>query len=122
MTGLIWYVQVVHYPMFAQMDHATFKAAMRIHQQRTSWVVVPWMLLELGTSLWLWLTTWTWPHHASVLLLALIWLSTFLWQVPCHRQLSTMWNEKTHQRLVKTNWMRTCMWTLRSFLFAWLLM
>ncbi len=51
--------------------------------------------------------------------LLLIWLSTFLLSVPCHEHLAkTDMNETSLiekiQRLVKTNWPRTILWTLRS--------
>jgi len=41
MCGLIWFVQLVHYPLFARVgtDDAANHAAE--NQRRTSWVVVP---------------------------------------------------------------------------------
>ena len=42
MVGLIWFVQVVHYPLFARVEQG-FIAYEQIHQQRTTWVVAPLM-------------------------------------------------------------------------------
>jgi hypothetical protein len=49
-------------------------------------------------------------------LLAGIWASTFLLQVPCHLRLSAGWDAATHRFLVDSNWIRTIAWTLRLVL------
>ena len=50
LTGLIWFVQVVHYPLFAEVGRADFRAYEREHRRRTGWVVGMPMLVELATS------------------------------------------------------------------------
>ena len=47
MTGVIWFVQVVHYPLFARVAPESFTTYHAAHVRRTSWVVVGPMLLEL---------------------------------------------------------------------------
>jgi hypothetical protein len=117
MVGLIWFVQVVHYPLFDRVREQDFAAFEIDHSRRTSFVVVPLMLGELGTGLWLvmvradWFATWL-----GLILLVLVWLSTFLLQVPRHRLLSTGFHEQAHRQLVATNWIRTVGWTLRGVL------
>ncbi|MCB0833413.1 MAG: hypothetical protein KDC45_08125, partial [Bacteroidetes bacterium] len=49
-------------------------------------------------------------------LLGLIWFSTFFFQVSRHRTLATGFNVKEHNLLVKSNWVRTLGWTIRSVL------
>ena len=39
MTGLIWFVQVVHYPLFDRVGAARFVPYHAAHSRRTSWVV-----------------------------------------------------------------------------------
>ena len=50
MTGLIWFVQVVHYPLFGSVGDGGFDRYAALHARRTTWVVGPPMLLELVTS------------------------------------------------------------------------
>jgi hypothetical protein len=45
-----------------------------------------------------------------------IWISTFLVQVPLHRRLSAAWDPVAARRLVQTNWIRAAAWTLRGVL------
>jgi peroxiredoxin Q/BCP len=42
--------------------------------------------------------------------------STQFLQVPCHTKLAAGFDQNVHRRLVKTNWIRTVIWSLRSFL------
>jgi len=120
MTGLIWFVQVVHYPLFASTGRDEFQAYERRHQALTTWVVAPPMLVELLSSM---LLLWFRPPGISIWLLltgaalvALIWVSTALVQVPCHGRLSQNFDLNAHRRLVRTNWVRTIAWTLRGIL------
>lgn len=53
MVGLIWFVQVVHYPLFAAVDAAESPVYARLHQRRTTWVVGPPMLVERATATWI---------------------------------------------------------------------
>jgi hypothetical protein len=125
LTGLIWFVQVVHYPLFGAVGPESFPAYQAAHQVRTSWVVVVPMLLELGTGLWLLLNPPAgtpragWAVGAS--LIAVIWLSTFLLQVPAHTRLLGGFEASTHALLVGSNWIRALAWTARSALLLWLL-
>ena len=50
MTGLIWFVQVVHYPLFGNVGDEQFKTYEELHQRLTTWVVVPAMLVEIATA------------------------------------------------------------------------
>ena len=85
MVGLIWFVQVVHYPLFSSVGSEWFPAYEAAHTHLTGWVVVPPMMIELVTAMVL---IWIRPAgvrstHVGIglVLLALIWLSTFLLQV-----------------------------------------
>lgn len=120
MVGLIWFVQLVHYPMFADVDRDSFVSYEAIHQQRTTWAVGPPMLLELATAIaYLWLRPSghpSWAPWLGVGLLALLWLSTALWFGPTHGRLSNGFDPKLHGQLVQFNWFRTAAWTARGVL------
>lgn len=127
MTGLIWFVQVVHYPLFERVSRQghDFTDYERAHVGRTGWVVMPAMLLELGTAIALLLPAFA-DHRppyflASLVVLAGIWLATFALSVPCHNKLSKGWDAAAHRRLVATNWLRTAGWSLRSLYLLWVL-
>jgi hypothetical protein len=121
MVGLIWFVQIVHYPMMASFDRQNFPAHEKEHCDRTGWVVVPLMLGEIFTFALLLLEGFrSNAFLLSGLLLGVIWASTFLLQVPLHRTLLQGWNDKAHRQLVATNWIRTVAWTGRAMLLSWL--
>lgn len=119
MTGLIWMVQVVHYPLMDGVGNDLFVAYESRHTQAITWIVLPVMLLELGLAfLFLFLDvpfSKTWLMTAFVLVV-IIWASTFFLQVPQHEQLSQYFDADAHQRLVRTNWIRTIAWTVRSII------
>lgn len=123
MTGLIWFVQVVHYPLYSLVGEDSFRAYHELHVQRTTRVVAGPMLVELGTAAWLYLA----PNEGfssrmaglGLVLLAIIWLSTALLQVPSHGRLQHGYSSAPHRFLVATNWIRTTAWTLRAALVLW---
>lgn len=52
-VGLIWFVQIIHYPLFKMAGSAEFVDYERCHQQRTTAVVVPLMLTEAFSAVFL---------------------------------------------------------------------
>ncbi len=47
-------------------------------------------------------------------LVFIVWLSTFVLQVPIHNQLKTGKENMLIRRLVATNWIRTAAWSLKA--------
>lgn len=120
MAGLIWMVQRVHYPLLAGVGSQQFTAYERAHVARITPIVAPAMSIELGTGLALLALP---PPNVPLFLpwlglglLGLIWLSTFLLQVPRHDELRSGFDPVSHRRLVATNWIRTALWSLRGAL------
>ena len=119
LCGLIWTVQLVHYPLFDRVDRAQFTAFEAAHQQRISWIVAPAMLFEaLTAGAWL-VAAWRsgdllgWAI-ANVVLVVAIWAATAFLAVPMHTRLSTGFDAEALRRLVDTNWLRTAIWSLRT--------
>jgi len=120
MVGVIWFVQVVHYPLMAEVGHDGFAAYEATHVRLTGRVVVPPMLIEAVTAVPVLVSP---PAAlppaallASTALLALAWISTFAVQVPVHRGLRSGFDAALHRRLVATNWLRTAAWSGRAAL------
>lgn len=124
MTGLIWFVQIVHYPLFIAVGKDDFPAYEREHQRRTTLVVAPVMLIELATAATLCFRTAGTDRTLALTgaaLLAVIWASTWLLQVPLHNRLGTGHQPHLIRRLATSNWLRTASWTARAALAAALL-
>jgi ABC-type bacteriocin/lantibiotic exporter with double-glycine peptidase domain len=47
-------------------------------------------------------------------LVGVIWMSTWIWQVPAHRRLEAGFDAAVHVQLTRTNWVRAAAWTARS--------
>lgn len=125
MVGLIWFVQVVHYPMFRNVGESSFPDYIKLHQRLTTWVVAPLMLIEAFSALGLlyWPpanipTTWL---LTGIGLVFVIWFSTAVLQVPRHgAMVESGFSENHHSALVATNCIRTAAWTARGLLMTFI--
>lgn len=122
MVGLIWFVQLVHYPLFLRVGQGGFVAYEQAHMRRTSWVVGPLMGLEVVCALAITIRP---PGDLpaavgwfGLVVLAGVHTSTVLLQVPSHRRLSAGFDRDTVGRLVRSNWIRTVGWSVRGVLAA----
>jgi uncharacterized membrane protein len=125
MTGLSWFVALVHYPLMAEVGKGEFPRYERLHQRRTSWIAAPVMTVEAALAAWLVLfrpaAVAAWQAAAGLFLVVAIWGMTFFVQIPLHARLEGGFNVCVHNRLVASHWWRTVIWTLRSVLaLAWL--
>jgi uncharacterized membrane protein len=117
MVGLIWFVQIVHYPLYANVGRDHFSDYEALHNRMTTWVVGPAMLVELVTAVMLVKYS---PSASSMLawmgvgLLVVIWISTAALSVPAHDVLTAGFSEGAYRKLVNTNWIRTVAWTARG--------
>lgn len=125
MCGLHWFVQVVHYPLFAQVGPDRFTTYHRLHSERTTLVVFPPMAVELVTSGWLLVDR---PAGTSAALVAagfalavLTWAATALLAVPRHTELGGGFDATAHRRLVASSWVRTVAWSAHAVIVAVLL-
>jgi len=122
MTGVIWIIQFVHYPIFDSIERGDGDAAWRRfgerHRSSISYVVGPFMLVEGVTGIWLVVDP---PGDAGIVLplvaaalMAVAYGVTAFVSVPLHERLTPSWNSDAHRRLVSTNWWRTAAWTVRA--------
>ena len=125
MTGVIWFVQVVHYPLKAMVGDAAFRVYQGEHLRRTTWVVAPPMVLEaLSAAALVGLAGEPSMRNMAIfglLLLVVIWTSTAALQVPNHALLERHgFQTRPHRTLVMSNWIRTVAWSLRAVVACWM--
>ena len=117
LTGVIWTIQIVHYPSFHYIDKLSFTNFHNFHERRISIIVMPLMLIELITSIALYIhNMWSLIFALNLLIVGLIWCSTFFVQVPIHSILSEKKDKNLIEKLVNTNWIRTFLWSIRMLL------
>lgn len=114
MMGLCWFVQLTHYPFFTNLTENQIKELDKKHFNPTVLATFPPMLFELVTGILLlfqfdfYLISWV-----NITSIIIIWISTFLIQIPLHLKIIEKSNKSYIYVLIKTNWVRTILWTLR---------
>ncbi|MFP8490244.1 hypothetical protein ACKGJO_14265 [Gracilimonas sp. Q87] len=122
MTGLIWIVQLVHYPSFHYVGSDNFKAFQLHHVNSIDKIVIPVMVVELATSFGLaWFDGFLSLNAVGFYIVILIWASTGLFSVPAHNKLESSKDHNVIKNLVLTNWLRTVLWSLKSGLSLYIL-
>lgn len=126
LTGLMWFVQIVHYPLFSSIGAAELPEYLNRQSVRMTRLVLIPMLFELLAAVIL--VAKPSPDEVPVeyawiglTLVGLIWVSTIFVQVPLQVRLGNGYSEGLHRTLLLTNWVRTWAWTARSLLAFWLL-
>ena len=118
MTGLIWFVQVVHYPLLASVPNEISAGTSLQHQRLTGRVVGPVMAVEFATALHLVLSPprglgpW-WPS-AAFAFLAIALATTVFYSVPLHARMANGQDLVASKRLINSNWIRTAAWSSRT--------
>tara|TARA_B100000579_G_scaffold280307_1_gene232038 strand:+ start:166 stop:570 length:405 start_codon:yes stop_codon:yes gene_type:complete len=120
MVGLIWLIQLVHYPLFIYVGSKDFSLFHKKHKIFITPVVAIVMIAELMTSGIIFLQFQSkipnWILIIGLILLGIIWVSTLLIQIPLHNKLNSKFDENLIIMLVKTNWIRTICWSIRGVL------
>jgi hypothetical protein len=115
LMSLIWLVQLIIYPSFHRVAADAFREYHRWYAKRISAVVIPLMVSELALALW-WLSASgdSPPSIVTLVLVVIVWISTFTLQVPIHLRLASGKDDGLIRRLVATNWLRTAAWTIKT--------
>ena len=118
MTGVIWVIQIVHYPSFHFIEKELYTAFQKFHMNKISIIVMPIMLAELITGIMLFLDKSSKSPFLtiSIIILVLIWLITGVFFSKAHNELIAGYQELVVNQLVAMNWIRTLLWTLRLLL------
>jgi hypothetical protein len=125
MFGIIWFAQIVHYPLFNKVGKDSFTDYQNSNLRRTVLVVIPLQMIELFTAL---LLVWKVPSGIlplqvwiNLILIGITWTSTVTLQVPRHSTLARGFDQKTQNVLVSSNWIRTIAWSTRGGIVFWML-
>ena len=120
LAGLIWTIQVVHYPLFAEVGTERFPTYEAAHSARITWVIVlPWALQGLTTAALLLAPPGgvsRWLVLGLAVLAAIPVVVTVAYSVPAHTILGGGFDAAAHARLTGTNWLRTAAWTAHALL------
>ena len=109
---LIWIVQRIVYPGFLYYNTKDLINWHRTYTSRFTFIVMPLMLGQLGISIYQLIMKVDPYTVLSLIIIVLIWLSTFLQFVPIHTEISKgKVNQNMLDSLVKKNWIRTFLWT-----------
>ena len=120
MVGIIWVIQLLHYPAFNFIKESDYVEFQHFHMQRISFIVVPVMILELFSAFML-----VYYLRSNLLILCLIillfiWLITFIFFTKLHQSLLDGYDKKIVDKLVKINWSRTVLWSLRLIILIYI--
>ena len=113
MVGVIWVIQLLHYPSFHFINEKKYIEFQHFHMQRISFIVIPVMLIELASAL---LLSYFFRSSLTIILLALllgVWGITFIFFTNMHQKLTNGFDPSIVDKLVKINWSRTALWSLR---------
>lgn len=120
MTGIAWFVQIVHYPLFSSIPLDALGDYVKAHQIKVSRLVLPLMIAELLTGIWL--AIWSfrnlsfWLFFLCLILLIVIWVFTLHVVIPLQKKLAQDPHPEDVHHLVHIHWVRTWAWSFRFFL------
>ena len=118
MFGVIWMVQVVHYPLMRFVSGREFARFESAHRRRISLVVGPLMAVEGICVLafvfapppgLIWWLPWAGAVAETVAIGTTVAVSA-----PLHERLNAYFEPALLDRLIATNWIRTVAWTVRA--------
>ena len=120
MVGIIWVIQLLHYPTFHFIKGSDYVEFQYFHMQRISFIVVPVMITELLSGFML-----VYYFRSNLLILCLIillviWLITFVFFTKLHQSLLGGYDKIIVDKLVQINWSRTVLWSLRLIILIYI--
>jgi hypothetical protein len=115
MVGMIWTIQLVHYPLMALVGTDGFTAYEAAHSTRMAvLVLLPWTIQGITVAALLLappvgvapMLVWSAALTAGVPVVVTVFRS-----VPAHARLARSFDPTVHRSLVASNWLRTAGWT-----------
>jgi hypothetical protein len=101
---------LVQLPLFLTMGQPE---VVREHRRRNTMVLTLPMLVELVTAVLV-------GQIAGMVLVAVIWVVTFVWYIPIYSRLQKGYDKAIIRRLMAWHWVRTLCWTARAGILVWI--
>ncbi|MDP4240210.1 MAG: hypothetical protein Q8904_12140 [Bacteroidota bacterium] len=126
MTSIVSFIQLIQYPLLNHVSSFDFGCYFKKYVTRISWIIYPVMILEILFAFWLAFL----PLHSKLqlpvlityLLLALVAINTFLFQVPMIQKLRFSFDKKLVSKIRLFNWVRFFSSVLRTILLLWIIL
>ena len=114
LLGLILVIHFVHYKSFNFIDIEKFVEFHKFHTKNISFLVIPLMIIEVVISIIICYFYFSILSLINLSLVALIWITAFLLQVPSHNKLSTGKSITEIEKLVSGNVFRVYLWFFKA--------
>ncbi len=119
LVGLIWLVQLIHYPAFRSIAADAWTAFHQAHSAALGLLAGGPMIISLLLGCWLAYTAGDTRQYAVLGCEIVAWIVTFGLSVPQHQRLAKAKDDVAITRLIRGNWLRTGAWTLKLGLLLW---
>ena len=114
MVGVIWVIQLVHYPSFKYVNESDYIIFQKYHMSNISYIVFPAMFTELITAMLIFFSGEKSLFFVlSLICLFLIWVITGVLFTKYHSILKEGKDLKIIEKMTKANWIRALLWTMR---------
>ena len=122
MVGVIWVIQLLHYPSFHFVQKSDYPKFQQFHMSRISLIVIPAMIIEFITGILMLQFGFSsnFLFISSLVILITIWGITFIFFTKMHQVLISGYNEIIVNRLISINWSRTLLWSLRLLILCYI--
>lgn len=122
MVGVIWVIQLLHYPSFHFVQKSDYPKFQQFHMSRISLIVIPAMIIEFITGIIMLQFGFSsnFLFISSLVILITIWGITFIFFTKMHQVLISGYNEIIVNRLISINWSRTLLWSLRLLILCYI--
>lgn len=120
LVSLVIITQFITYPTFLHINKDKFSEYHRKYVNNISFIVAPVMLIELLTLSLIAYFSGEFLIIKSLILLLVIWLTTFFIMIPSHNRISKSFNKKEIISLINYNWVRTILWFFKLLLIIFL--
>ena len=113
LVGLIWLIQLIHYPAFRHIEESRWGQFHQAHSAVMGWLAGGPMIISLLVGGWLAYAAGDVRQYVALGCEVLAWMVTFGLSVPEHTRLANGKDGAVISRLIGWNWVRTAAWTVK---------
>ena len=126
MTGIIWFIQFVQYPLLNHISSFDFSCYYKKYTTRIVWIIYPVMIMEICFASWLSFlpvqSKLQIPILITYVMLALASLNTFMIQAPLNHKLQLAFDKAVLSKILFYNKIRLFSWTVRTLVLCWIIL